>query len=79
MPAKRLFRARAERLIGWARLVLAAGSILAVSLDPLQPAGSSNLTFGVLAGYLAVALIALPLGRWLHYPPWSGWCCTRPT
>ena len=66
MPTTPLFQGRVDRLIGWARLILAAGSIIAVSVDPLQPAGNADLTYGVLAGYGALALIALVCGR----------CCT---
>lgn len=59
MPTTGLFRARAERPIAYARLILAAGSIVAVSLDPLQAGRASFATYGVLAGYLGASTAAL--------------------
>src|ERR1700719_694642 len=68
MPRTRLFRARADRAIGLARRILAAASIAALFLDPVLSRSGSNFTFGIGSAYLALAAIALAVGRWLGYP-----------
>src|SRR5437868_13489141 len=74
MPRTLLFRGRADRVIGWARIILAASSIAAVSLDPLLSGSRSTLATGVVGTYFLFAVIALPLGDWLRHPllvrPW---------
>jgi hypothetical protein len=47
MPRTRLFRSRADRAIGLARLILAAASIAALFLDPVLSRSGSNFTFGI--------------------------------
>src|SRR5882757_9999980 len=75
MPRTRLFRSRADRAIGLARLILAAASIAALFLDPVLSRSGSNFTFGIGSVYLALAAIALPVGRSLGYPRWYGRTC----
>jgi signal transduction histidine kinase len=65
-------QSHAERLIAIGRVVLAAFAFLAISLDPSQPARCTSLTYALLTGYLAYALLVAflvwrsdtPLGRW---------------
>ena len=75
MPRTLLFRGRADRVIGWARIILAASSIAAVSLDPLLSGSRSTLTTGIVGTYFLFAVIALPLGGWLRHPGWYGLGC----
>jgi signal transduction histidine kinase len=72
MPRTRLFRGRADRVIGWARVILAAGSTAAVSLNPALSGRTAGLTFGILGFYCALAAISLPVGRRLHHARWYG-------
>ena len=58
MPRTLLFRGRADRVIGWARIILAASSIAAVSLDPLLSGSRSTLTTGIVGTYFLFAVIA---------------------
>src|SRR6202035_5118692 len=55
MPRTRLFRSRADRAIGLARLILAAASIAALFLDPVLSRSGSNFIFGIGSAYLALA------------------------
>ena len=60
-PGKRYFpQRRVERLIAAGRMVLSAFFLLAIWLDPSEPSRYAELTYGILACYLAYSLI---LGR----------------
>jgi signal transduction histidine kinase len=72
MPRTRLFRARADRVIGWARLILAAASIAALSLDPGLSERRSYVASVIFGCYVALAAVSLPFGRWLAHPRWFG-------
>ena len=62
---------RSERLIAGGRVVLAAVALLAVWVDPAQPARHAAVTYGALAGYLGYALVAAALvARPPVAPPW---------
>ena len=50
---------RPERLVAFGRLVLAASSLLAIWLDPAEPAKYAALTYALLAGYLTYALLLM--------------------
>jgi signal transduction histidine kinase len=64
MPVADLTRASTERVIAMARLTLAAFSLLAVWLDPTQPARYERLVYSLLAAYAVYALVlALRVGR----------------
>lgn len=63
---------RQERLIGAGRVVLAASSLLAVWLDPSEPANHAQIAYGLLVAYLVyAALVALAVARAQAVP--SGW------
>src|SRR6058998_3984602 len=51
----------AERLIAAARLVLVASSLLAIWLDPHEPAEYAALTYRLLSGYFLYALLVAAL------------------
>jgi signal transduction histidine kinase len=61
MDLFQLPRSRSERLIALGRAALAALSLLAIALDPSQPAHHATLLNGLLVAYLAYALVALML------------------
>jgi signal transduction histidine kinase len=50
---------RSERLIAVGRVVLAASSLLAIWLDPSEPARYAETTYSLLAGYLVYALLLI--------------------
>jgi hypothetical protein len=50
---------RSERLVALGRLVLAASSLLAIWLDPAEPAKYAGLTYALLASYLVYALLLM--------------------
>jgi signal transduction histidine kinase len=52
---------RAERIIALARAFLAAATLLAIWLDPVEPAKLAPLTYTLLAGYVGYALLVLAL------------------
>lgn len=52
-------RKRSERLIATGRAALAAFSLLAIWLDPSEPARYAHQTYTLLAGYLVYALLIL--------------------
>ena len=52
-------RTRLERLIGIGRTVLAVFSLLAIWLDPSEPANHVAATYALLAGYVAYAIVVL--------------------
>lgn len=52
---------RTERLISSGRLALAAFSLLAHELDPMEPAAQAGLAKALLAGYLVFALVVVGL------------------
>jgi signal transduction histidine kinase len=61
---------RQERLIGAGRVVLAASSLLAVWLDPSEPAKYAETAYGLLAAYLGYAVVvALTVARSGGVPP----------
>jgi signal transduction histidine kinase len=63
---------RQERLIGAGRVVLAGSSLLAVWLDPSEPAKYAQIAYGLLVAYLAYAgVVALAVARAQAVP--SGW------
>jgi len=63
---------RQERLIGAGRVVLAGSSLLAVWLDPSEPAKYAQIAYGLLVAYLAYAVVvALAVTRAQAVP--SGW------
>ena len=53
--------ARAERFIAAARLVLAAGSLIAIWLDPSSPAKYVGVTYAVLSAYVIHAVVLFGL------------------
>jgi signal transduction histidine kinase len=53
----RLLKARVERNIAMVRVAIAASSLLAVWLDPLEPARYVQLTYGLHVIYLGYALV----------------------
>lgn len=57
MTTEWLPQRRAERLIATSRLVLAIAALLAIWLDPLEPARYVAETYGLLIAYAAYALI----------------------
>jgi signal transduction histidine kinase len=58
---------RSERLVALGRLVLAASSLLAIWLDPAEPAKYAGLTYSLLAGYLAYALLLMIWAALAHW------------
>ncbi|HSL82046.1 MAG TPA: sensor histidine kinase [Thermoanaerobaculia bacterium] len=61
---------RQERLIGAGRVVLAASSLLAVWLDPSEPAKYAETAYGLLVAYLVyAAAVALAVTRAGAVPP----------
>lgn len=63
---------RQERLIGAGRVVLAGSSLLAVWLDPSEPANYAQIAYGLLVAYLVYAtLVALAVARAQAVP--TGW------
>jgi signal transduction histidine kinase len=61
-------RDRAERVVATSRLVLAAATVFAIWLDPLQPAKYAELTYGLMILYVAyAAALAVVVWRW-HGP-----------
>jgi signal transduction histidine kinase len=63
MPTIPLFPERTDRLIGWARLIVALGALAAELLDPPGAGAAAAAIYLVLLGYLAAALAALLLIR----------------
>lgn len=55
----RLLRMPQDRLIAVGRLVLAAASLLAIYVDPLQPSRAQALAYGILVGYVLFAILVL--------------------
>ncbi|HUF77734.1 MAG TPA: histidine kinase [Thermoanaerobaculia bacterium] len=63
---------RQERLIAAGRIVLAASSLLAVWLDPSEPAKYADIAYGLLLAYLAYSVVvALAVARAEAVP--TGW------
>lgn len=62
------FEGRAERLIAAGRVVLASFSLLAIWLDPSEPAKYAALAYSILAAYVLYALIVLLL-VWTSFAP----------
>src|SRR5215211_4122187 len=58
-------RTRADRIIALGRVALAGAALFAIWLDPAQPTRHQELTYALLAGYTAYALVVagLALGR----------------
>lgn len=66
-------RSRAERLIAAGRLVLAAFSLLTITLDPLLPGKHATEAYTLLAGYLLYSvLILVAVWRWETVLGWMG-------
>src|SRR5688572_9330888 len=61
-------RASAERLITAGRVVLASSSLLAIWLDPSEPARFARLVYLLLIVYLAWSIIAAAVA-WMTSPP----------
>ncbi|HSA82247.1 MAG TPA: histidine kinase [Geminicoccaceae bacterium] len=57
MDPLRARQTRSERLVAVGRLVLAASSLVAIWLDPAEPAKYAHATYALLAGYLVYALL----------------------
>src|SRR5512140_921266 len=58
-------RDRAERVVATSRLVLAAFTVFAIWLDPLQPAKYADVTHGLMLLYVAyAAALAVVVWRW---------------
>jgi signal transduction histidine kinase len=70
MRSEHPLHARAERLISAARLVLAAGSLIAVWLEPSEPARFARVAYSILAIYSVYALLLVAIS-WRPVP--SGW------
>lgn len=72
VPAHFSTQARAERVIAWARLILASASLLAMWLDPSEPRQYARVVWILTVVYLAAALgllaavwrATLMRGRW---------------
>lgn len=56
---------RTERIIILSRIVLAAFSLLAIWLDPLEPEATASATFRILQVYFIYAACLLPVLLWL--------------
>jgi signal transduction histidine kinase len=56
MPQSTMLTSRVERLVAGGRVVLASFSLLAIYLDPAEPAKFADLTYGVLALYVAFSI-----------------------
>src|SRR5262245_15854841 len=56
-PAATLVALPAERLIGAARLALAALALIAISIDPVEPARNLAITRTILIAYIAYAAL----------------------
>jgi len=66
-------RDRAERVVATSRLVLAAATVFAIWLDPLQPAKYAELTYGLMIVYVAyAAALAVVVWRWRRPLPRLG-------
>jgi signal transduction histidine kinase len=66
-------RVRAERLVAGGRVILAAFSLLAIWLDPAEPAKAAELGYALLVGYVAYAVgLALWVLRRGHPSGWLG-------
>jgi signal transduction histidine kinase len=75
MAAPYSLTSRQERLIGAGRIVLAASSLLAVWLDPSEPAKYAHIAYGLLMAYVVYAVaVALAVARAEAVPP--GWRLT---
>ena len=59
MDALQARQIRSERLIAVGRSILAASSLLAIWLDPSEPAKYAAATYSLLAGYLIYALLLI--------------------
>lgn len=55
---------RTERIIIVSRIVLATFSLLAIWLDPIEPAATASLTFRILQVYFFYAVCLLPILLW---------------
>ncbi|HVS03357.1 MAG TPA: histidine kinase [Thermoanaerobaculia bacterium] len=65
-------QARSERLIAAGRVVLAASSLLAVWIDPSEPAKHAQTAYGLLVAYLGYSVVvALLVGRAGTLPGWQ--------
>jgi signal transduction histidine kinase len=60
-----------ERTIGKLRVALAASGLIAMTVDPTQPALYAPIAYGILAGYVVLAVLLLLLSPSTHR--WSRW------
>jgi signal transduction histidine kinase len=56
-------QSRTERLISIGRVVLASSSLVAIWLDPLQPAKHEQMTYALMAAYLVYSVVVALLVR----------------
>jgi signal transduction histidine kinase len=69
-------RTRADRIVAIGRAALAAAALFAIWLDPAQPTRHKELTYALLAGYTAYALIVAALA-WRRAMPAERWVLGR--
>lgn len=65
-------RTRAERLVAAGRIVLAVSSLLAVWIDPSEPARHSQIAYGLLVAYVCYSMGVAVL-VWRSEAPSEGW------
>jgi signal transduction histidine kinase len=70
-----MLTSRAERLVAGGRVVLASFSLLAIYFDPTEPAKYEQLTYGLLALFVAYAL-AVALWTWPRVTQARAWAVT---
>src|SRR5215217_5066645 len=69
-------RTRADRTIALGRMALAGAALFAIWLDPAQPARHEELTYTLLTGYTAYALVVAGM-VWRRSIPAAGWALGR--
>jgi signal transduction histidine kinase len=70
--ADRILGLSRERLIAFSRLILAAGALAAIYIDPSQPAHAAGFAYAVLALFLVFSLVALIVAfRSASDPAWN--------
>ncbi len=63
-----LSKNRAELVIAISRCVLAAFSLLAISLDPSQPSRYTSMAYGMMAAYAVYSLLMAIMAWRIHFP-----------
>jgi len=71
-------RARVERVISFARLLVSAIALLAIWLDPTEPARYASLTYALAGTYTVASLAALVWLRRRSSGSDVHWCCQPP-